>query len=85
MGVVLRRLMRRNWLFLLTSAIVPMLASVALAFLSDQTPWILGIISLGGMLAFGICLWHMSRIQMAARRLEAAFGDNPQACFQEHD
>lgn len=72
---------RHNWIFLLTSAVVPMLASVALAFLSDQTPWVLGVISLGGMLAFGLCLWQMNRIQTASRRLESAFQSNPEAGF----
>lgn len=72
---------RHNWIFLLTSAVVPMLASVALAFLSDQTPWVLGVISLGGMLAFGLCLWQMNRIQIASRRLESAFQGNPEAGF----
>ncbi len=82
LGPLVHQLSKRNWLFLLTSAIVPMLASVALAIFSDQTPWILGIISLGGMLAFIICLWSMNRIQSASRRLESAFQNTPAAGFE---
>jgi len=67
---------RRNWPFLLTSAVVPMLASVTLAISTDQTPWILGAISLAGILAFMVCLGCMNRIQAALQILDSALDND---------
>ena len=82
LGSTMLSLSKRTWLFLLTSAVVPMLASVALAISNDQTPWILGIISLGGMLSFMLCLRYMNHIQTATRRLESAFHRYATAGFE---
>lgn len=82
LGSTMLSLSKRSWLFLLTSAVVPMLASVALAISNDQTPWILGIISLGGMLSFMLCLRYINHIQTATRRLESAFHRYATAGFE---
>lgn len=82
LGTGIYSLSQRTWLFLLTSAVVPMLASIALAISNDQTPWILGVISLGGMLSFMLCLRYINHIQAATRRLESAFHRYASAGFE---
>ena len=83
LGFAVESLRRRNWFYLMASATVPMLATVALSLVNSQTSrGFLGLIGVGGMLAFGFNLGLMMRIERGSRRLEAAFRNSPTAGFE---